>query len=731
MPSAFPGTEQSVARLLLLAGVSLFSTIAIASTAQAESPTISAPTQAGINEAIEILVSGPEKPGDIVRFADESGVLRKGAYTYVSNMKNQRTTLSAPAEPGSYLVVYVSEREVVASTPLTVVPVSADVRAPESASMSETIAVAFDGPRNAGDYLQFMTAEGEPIRALYAYAGTKGDAQANMKAPIEPGSYQIGYFTAKKLIGATPITVTASSASVTVQDAITANATLAVRFEGPLNSGDYLQFVAEDGQPMRGLYTYVTSKNAGEAKMKAPLEPGEYQIGYFTSKIMIGSAPITVSSVSAELSAPQTVAAGAHFEITWSGPNNSGDRIAIADAAGNANGDYTYPGNRTGPVTLRAPEVPGQHSIIYLTGRQIIGQTTFEVETVSATLAAPDAVPGREHFVVAWQGPGNVGDRINLNSDAEDELRGYRYVANDQGQETRLLAPAEAGGYTLQYVTHGGRVLTERAISVTPPAQQPGFLKVTADTRRPLSETDAIELVLDASGSMLQRIDGERRIDIAKRALASLVTDALPAGTPLALRVFGHKEADKCRSDLELPVAPLEQASTSARINGINAMNLAKTPIADSLQATSSDLAGVDGERIIVLVTDGEETCDGDPASVIASLRAGHKALRVNIIGFAIDDENLHDTFGQWATLGGGGYFQATQEAELATALLSSVSPAFSVRLPDGSLIEEGIAGEPALTLPPGSYQVYSAGREQNVTIAENTLSTIELTAAP
>ena len=127
------------------------------------------------------------------------------------------------------------------------------------------------------------------------------------------------------------------------------------------------------------------------------------------------------------------------------------------------------------------------------------------------------------------------------------------------------------------------------------------------------------------------------------------------------MRVFGHKEADKCRTDLEIPLAPLSSAAAD-RLAGINAMNLAKTPIAESLELTAADLRTVTGERVIVLVTDGEETCDGDPAAAIAGLRAQGHNLRVSIVGYAIDDDGLRDTFARWAKLGGGEYFDAAGE---------------------------------------------------------------------
>src|SRR5690606_31486238 len=140
----------------------------------------------------------------------------------------------------------------------------------------------------------------------------------------------------------------------------------------------------------------------------------------------------------------------------------------------------------------------------------------------------------------------------------------------------------------------------------------------------------AIGLVLDASGSMLQRLEGTRRIEIARQGLIDAVTRHLPAGTPVALRVFGHREANACRTDLEIPLGPLVPESAQATIRAIEARNLARTPIADSLARMESDLASASGTRTVVLVTDGEETCHGDPGAVIQELIDKGFDMRLN-----------------------------------------------------------------------------------------------------
>jgi hypothetical protein len=237
-------------------------------------------------------------------------------------------------------------------------------------------------------------------------------------------------------------------------------------------------------------------------------------------------------------------------------------------------------------------------------------------------------------------------------------------------------------------------------------APGPGKLLVIADESQAQA---AVELILDASGSMLQRIDGKRRINVAKEVLTDAVRNHIPAGTPLALRVFGHREVDSCRTDLEIPLAPLDPEAAAAKIAGINAMNLARTPIADSLAAVEKDLKG-SKSGAVVLVTDGEETCEGDPAAVIAALQEKGFEVNLNIVGFAIDDNDLAAQFETWAQAGGGRYFAADDEGGLSEAIESALSIPFTVYDQNGNEVASGQVGGAAVELERGVYHVTVQG---------------------
>lgn len=222
----------------------------------------------------------------------------------------------------------------------------------------------------------------------------------------------------------------------------------------------------------------------------------------------------------------------------------------------------------------------------------------------------------------------------------------------------------------------------------------------------------AVEVILDASGSMLRRIEGERRIDIAHDALSQLVDNTLPEGMPFAFRAFGL-EADACLTELRTPLGPLDRAAARQAIQAVPAINNARTAIADSLAAAADDLAQASEPRVIVLVTDGEETCEGDPLATIEMIRQSGFDVRVNIVGFAIDDAALAETFAGWAKAGNGAYFEAQNSDALNAAVDTALTPSFTLARHhiDGRIEPLGslVPGQ-TITLPAGKIEISPEG---------------------
>lgn len=505
---------------------------------------------------------------------------------------------------------------------------------------------------------------------------------------------------------------------------------ITVTFTGSTNPRDFISIVAK-GAPEGRYDAYEYAGPSGKVELRVPAAPGDYEIrmlGAASPYATLASQPLKVSAVTATLDAPAQVAAGADLKVKWSGPNNERDYIAI----GNAERpyivyEYTSRGN---PTTLRMPDVGGDYELRYFLGfgDKVIATRKITVGTVTASLQGPTEAVAGSLFAVIWKGPNNPSDYITVVPKGAKEGTSGNYEYPSRGNPAKVLAPLQAGEYELWYATgQSHTTLAKATIRITPAKQEPGKLVVTSANA--VAAGGGIEIILDASGSMLQKIGGQRRIDIAKQTLSKLTSSGIPAGTPFAFRVFG-REVDSCQTDLDIPVSPLNATAVDAKIKALEAKNGARTPIGASLAKVSSDLAAIKGERLVVLLTDGEETCGGDPAAAIAALTKAGTTVRVNIVGFAIEDPKLAVTFSHWASLGNGSYFDAKDAAGLSNALTQSMRPSFDVVNPQGQVISTGVTGGDAVSVMPGNYSVRIKGqtsRAQSVTIESKATATVKL----
>jgi Ca-activated chloride channel family protein len=149
----------------------------------------------------------------------------------------------------------------------------------------------------------------------------------------------------------------------------------------------------------------------------------------------------------------------------------------------------------------------------------------------------------------------------------------------------------------------------------------------------------SVLLILDASGSMNAKLpNGETRIAVAQRAIKG-VAGFIPAQAQLSLRMYGAQSPasqKNCQdSNLAVPFGPASASggAITTTVDGVKAQGY--TPIAYSLEQAASDFPADAKERVIVLVSDGKETCQGDPA-VAAKALAG-KGLTVHTVGFVVD----------------------------------------------------------------------------------------------
>ncbi|HPA02136.1 MAG TPA: VWA domain-containing protein [Chiayiivirga sp.] len=205
-------------------------------------------------------------------------------------------------------------------------------------------------------------------------------------------------------------------------------------------------------------------------------------------------------------------------------------------------------------------------------------------------------------------------------------------------------------------------------------------------------------LVLDASGSMWGQIDGRTKIDIAREAVDTML-DGWQGGE-LGLLAYGHHRKGDC-ADIELLIEP-GAAQTEAIRQQVQSLNpVGMTPISASVRQAAERLRYTEQKATVILVSDGEETCNADPCALGAELERLGIDFTAHVIGFDISAGSTADAqLRCLAESTGGSYMLAGSAGELGRALGSVAEQAnASAVAREGSDWMEGYSLESEVSL--------------------------------
>ncbi|MBS4175853.1 VWA domain-containing protein [Bacillus sp. FJAT-49736] len=167
------------------------------------------------------------------------------------------------------------------------------------------------------------------------------------------------------------------------------------------------------------------------------------------------------------------------------------------------------------------------------------------------------------------------------------------------------------------------------------------------DKRYQFKNNYNIEIILDSSGSMANAVGSKTRMQMAKDAIKNFLS-RVPQEANVSLRVYGHKGTSK-ESDKVKSCSAIEQ------VYGFDKYNESKfnralekfqpsgwTPLANSLLESKKAFEKYDAKKntnLIYVVSDGIETCGGDPVKVAKSFSDTNVSPIINVIGFGADKE--------------------------------------------------------------------------------------------
>jgi Ca-activated chloride channel family protein len=244
--------------------------------------------------------------------------------------------------------------------------------------------------------------------------------------------------------------------------------------------------------------------------------------------------------------------------------------------------------------------------------------------------------------------------------------------------------------------------------------------------------SEAVEIVLDASGAMSRPCVGGLPIHVNVREAVAAVTAEAPALRPelaLGLRLAGgdpdRTGVESCSAtSLVVPVAKVDGPALRWQLDGVNPRGL--RPLIASVLSAFDDLEGGPKDRRVVVVTSGDDQCGRSLQEVAAALAARDRPAELRIVGLGLDPTTV-DRYGavpirnatsaeellaalRWAVLDADGDApRATGAVLLHLAADGEPSPAARVVLDDlatGQTRSDTVDAEARFDLPAGRYRV-------------------------
>jgi Mg-chelatase subunit ChlD len=193
-----------------------------------------------------------------------------------------------------------------------------------------------------------------------------------------------------------------------------------------------------------------------------------------------------------------------------------------------------------------------------------------------------------------------------------------------------------------------------------------------------------ILFLLDASRSMAEKLQGkDQKMDSAKMVLQQAL-GKIPRDIRIGLRVFGQSAGnafDDCQQSALL--VPPKEGSNRKIVESLRFVRpFGMTPLTYGLLNAERDMRDLDGVRQIILISDGAETCGGDPCDLIRRLRARGINIKIDIVGLGLKgDKEAREQLNCIAEASGGKFFDTNSVAELIEQMSHTVEKAISGRV--------------------------------------------------
>ncbi len=205
------------------------------------------------------------------------------------------------------------------------------------------------------------------------------------------------------------------------------------------------------------------------------------------------------------------------------------------------------------------------------------------------------------------------------------------------------------------------------------------------------SEPLNILFLLDCSLSMKEKMkDQTQKIEAAKQVLQRALA-RIPGDVNTGLRVFGQGNSaggffmnDCLQTALLVPLGQGNRRAIIEQVRGIRAFGM--TPLTYALQqAARNDFIGVTGKKVIILISDGADTCGGDPCRLITMLPAYGIRIKIDVVGLDLKhDREARAELNCITENSGGKYYDVNSAEQFIESVQESVNTAITGRVIHG-----------------------------------------------
>lgn len=258
-------------------------------------------------------------------------------------------------------------------------------------------------------------------------------------------------------------------------------------------------------------------------------------------------------------------------------------------------------------------------------------------------------------------------------------------------------------------------------------------------------ELPKVEIIVDSSGSMGQLLSaGKTKMYYVKKMLTRYFSDQWRERSLVGMRVYGSRRRNDCTDNyLAVGFGGRSLSEVERRLKTMYPVG--RTPLHESIKDAIADLRGHKGPKRVVIFTDGEETCDGDPCKLGEEIRKNpgmdirifvvaigfgksEKLKAVSCIGDTRTADNEEELFGAMGAIsnhvnGGGVNLIVNSPDPLASVYLYSVdgkgrrqlfktfTAAWGIRVPPGDY--EAVVQ----IMPPFKFQKFAIPPKKRVTL--------------